>query len=81
MIICPPEFFKTERTKMKFTKETFYRALRTFFQAALGFIAASGAAVFSEDGSSGARSAVIALAGSAAAAGIAAVMNLESEEE
>ena len=59
-------------------KETLRRAVRTFFQAAAGYVAAHlavGAAGFAK-GDETLRGAVIMLAASAVACGLAAVMNL-----
>ena len=62
---------------MKITKETLYRAGRTFLQTAIGYILVN---IFVLDFSSGKetlKAALIGLIVSAAAAGLAAVMNLE----
>ncbi|MBQ7670259.1 MAG: hypothetical protein IJS45_06015 [Clostridia bacterium] len=56
-------------------KETFRRAVRTFFQAAIGYFAANAALVNFDDGTAFKR-VLIGLVASAAACGIAAVMNL-----
>ena len=63
---------------MKKYKETLRRAARTFFQAAAGCVAAhlAAAAAGFADGTRTLRSVIFTLAASAAAAGIAAVMNL-----
>ena len=61
---------------MKFTKETAYRALRTFLQA---FIPALAVGIVEADGSI-TRGAIITLIVPAISAGIAAVMNLEKED-
>ena len=69
---------------MKFTKETARRALRTFIQAAVGFIASNVVLQVSGvawDDISTIKSAVIGLIASALAAGAAAVMNLEKEDD
>ena len=65
---------------MKFTKETWRRALRTFLQAAVSYIAVNLCVV--DFGSEGEvlTSALIGLGASALAAGIAAVMNMEKPE-
>lgn len=64
---------------MKFTKETLKRALRTFFQTAIAYIAVNIAVIdFTEK--EAVKSAVIGLVVSAIAAGLAAVMNLEKKE-
>ena len=64
---------------MKFTKETLRRALRTFIQVAVSYIAANLCVVdFTAEGEVLA-SALLGLVVSALAAGIAAVMNLEKK--
>lgn len=64
---------------MKFTQETLKRALRTFFQTAIAYVAVNIAVVdFTQK--EAAKSAVIGLIVSAVAAGIAAAMNLEKDE-
>lgn len=65
---------------MKFTKETWRRALRTFLQAAASYIAVNICVVDFNAGSDVLKSALIGLGASALAAGIAAVMNLEKPE-
>ena len=65
---------------MKFTKETLHRALRTFLQAALAYIAVNLAAVDFASGREAARSALLGLAVCAVAAGLSAAMNLERKE-
>ena len=65
---------------MKFTKETWRRSLRTFIQAAVAYIAANIFVVdFAAEGEV-LTSALVGLAVSAIAAGIAAVMNTEKPE-
>ncbi|MBQ9228781.1 MAG: hypothetical protein IJ168_08130 [Eubacterium sp.] len=64
---------------MRFTKQTAKKALRTFIQAALAYIAVNIAIVDFTSGKEAARSALIGLAVSATAAGLAAVMNLEKQ--
>ena len=65
---------------MKFTKETWRRALRTLVQTAVAYIAANLCVVdFSAEGEV-LTSALVGLGVSALAAGIAAVMNLEKSE-
>ena len=65
---------------MKFTKETWRRALRTFLQAAVSYIAVNLCVVdFNSEGDV-LTSALIGLGASALAAGIAAVMNMEKPE-
>lgn len=65
---------------MKFTKETWRRALRTLIQTAIAYIAANLCVVdFSAEGEV-ITAALVGLGVSALAAGIAAVMNLEKPE-
>lgn len=65
---------------MKFTKETWRRALRTFIQAAVAYLAANLFVVdFTAEGEV-LTSALVGLVVSALAAGLAAVMNLEKSE-
>ena len=65
---------------MKFTKETWRRALRTFIQVAVSYIAANLCVVdFTAEGEV-LGSAIMGLVISALAAGIAAVMNLQKPE-
>ena len=66
---------------MKFTKETARRMLRTFIQAAAGFLATTGITVLATNDYNVTKSILIGLIGSALAAGIAAVMNLEDGEK
>ena len=66
---------------MKFTKETARRMLRTFVQAAAGFLATTGISVLTTNDYNVSKSILIGLAGSALAAGIAAVMNLQDKNE
>lgn len=64
---------------MMFTKETWRRALRTFIQVVVGYIATN---IFVVDFSAAAdvwKSALVGVIVSALAAGIAAVMNLEKK--
>ena len=65
-------------------KEWLYRALRTFFQAASGYLAANLVTVLSDadpsDGSAWER-VLCGLITAAVAAGIAAVMNRQKREE
>lgn len=64
---------------MTFTKETLRRALRTFIQAFVAYVAAN---LFVVDFSAGVevwKSALIGVLMSALAAGMAAVMNLEKK--
>lgn len=62
---------------MRFTKETARKAARTFLQTALGYIAVNLAVVDFTADKKIVESALIGLAVSAVAAGIAAAMNLE----
>lgn len=65
----------------RFTKETAKRAVRTFGQAAVGYIVANLAIVDFSSGKEVAKSALIGLCMSALAAGLSAVMNLQKKEE
>ena len=65
-------------------KEWLYRALRTFFQAAAGYLAANLLPVFTEaenGGGSVSGQILTGLITAAIAAGIAAVMNRKEKEE
>lgn len=63
---------------MKFTKESFIRAVRTFFQSVIAYVLVNIAVVdFSNDNET-IRSALIGLIISAIAGGISAVMNMEN---
>lgn len=62
---------------MKFTKETWRRTLRTFLQTAVAYIAANMCVIDFTAETEVLSSALIGLAVSALAAGLAAVMNLE----
>lgn len=65
---------------MKFTKETWRRALRTLIQTAVAYVAANLCVVdFTAEGEV-LTSALVGLGVSALAAGIAAVMNLQKKE-
>lgn len=64
---------------MKFTKETLYRALRTFLQAALAYLAVNLVAIDPAGDKNALRTTLIGLAVSATAAGLAAAMNLEKK--
>ena len=65
---------------MKFTKETWRRALRTLLQTAAAYVAANLCVVdFTAEGEV-LTSALVGLVVSALAAGIAAVMNLEKSK-
>ncbi|MBQ7203442.1 MAG: hypothetical protein IJS03_05415 [Eubacterium sp.] len=65
---------------MKFTKQTFFRALRTFCQSALSYMLVNIAAYDYTVRGEEAKSIAIGLAVSSLAAGFAAVMNLEEGE-
>ena len=62
---------------MKFTKETAKKTIRTFIQAAVGYIAVNLAVIDFTAGKEVVKSALIGLGVAAVAAGIAAIMNLE----
>ena len=62
-------------------KEPVKRAVRTFGQAAAGYIIANLAVVDFSSGKDVAKSALIGLGVSALAAGLSAVMNLQKAEE
>lgn len=66
---------------MKFTKETLRRALRTFLQAVISYIAVNLCVVDFNAESEVFTSALIGLGVSALAAGISAVMNLEKKDD
>lgn len=66
---------------IKFTKETARRALKTFLQAALAYIAMNLAGVDFTGDRDMIKTALIGLALSAISAGIAALMNLQPSEE
>lgn len=61
----------------RFTKTTLKRALRTFLQAVIGFVATTGVSVMISNDYRLTENLVFGLIGSALAAGIAAIMNLE----
>lgn len=63
--------------KRKFTKETLRRAWRTFIQTAVAYIAANLCVIDFSAGKDIVYSALFGLGVSAAAAGLAAIMNLE----
>lgn len=65
---------------MKFTKETAKRMFRTFFQAVIACIVANLTLIDFSSGKDVVKSAILSLCGSAVAAGIAAVMNLQNPE-
>lgn len=64
---------------MRFSKETARRALRTFIQTALAYIAVNLAAIDFNGEKEIVKSALIGLCVSAIAAGLSAVMNLEKK--
>lgn len=66
---------------MKFTKETLYRALRTFLQAAGGYLVTNLVLINFTAEYDVVKSAVVGLGVSAFAAGLAAVMNLEETND
>ena len=66
---------------MKFTKETLKRMLRTFLQAAIACIVAGFATIDFSNEKEVIKSAIFGLCGSAIAAGIAAVLNLQPIEQ
>lgn len=66
---------------MNITKNTIRRALRTFIQTALGYVAVNCAVIDFSAEKQVLKSAVVGLCVSAASAGISAVMNLEEKEE
>lgn len=66
---------------MKITKETIRRTVRTFLQAAAGFLATTGISVLVTNDYSITKDIILGIAGSALAAGVAAVMNLESNND
>lgn len=65
---------------MKFTKETFNRMIRTFFQTAVSYIAVHIATVDFSESRNLIRAALTGIGVSAAAAGLSAVMNLEKSK-
>ena len=65
---------------MKFTKETLRRAWRTFIQTAAAYVAANLCVIDFTASKDVIHSALFGLAVSAAAAGLAAIMNLEKKE-
>ncbi|MCI6360545.1 MAG: hypothetical protein MR773_01625 [Eubacterium coprostanoligenes] len=66
---------------MKFTKDTLNRAIRTFLQAALGYFSVNLVYIsFSEDKAT-LKNTIIGFVIAGVSAGIAAVMNLESEDD
>lgn len=65
---------------MKITKNTVKRALRTFLQSAIAYITVNALCIDYGTEADGIENAIIGLAISALAAGIAGVMNLERVE-
>ncbi len=66
---------------MKITKNSAKRALRTFVQAAVAYFTVNIALINFDSEKSAIKSALIGLAVSTLAAGLAAVMNLEGKED
>ena len=66
---------------MKSYKETIRRSVRTFFQAALGYIVTNLTLVTMGYENADIKTALIGLFTAAVAAGLAAVMNLPGKEE
>lgn len=64
---------------MKATKETFKRAVRTFCQTAIGYIAVNVTLIDFGSGKEVIESAIAGLIVSAIASGLSAVMNLEAK--
>ena len=62
---------------MKFTKESLYRAMRTFIQAMLGYVAVNVVFVDFSSSREVLKTALMGLLVSAVSAGLSAVMNLE----
>ena len=62
---------------MKFTKESLYRAMRTFIQAMLGYVAVNVVLVDFSSSREVLKTALMGLLVSAVSAGLSAVMNLE----
>lgn len=65
---------------MNITKNTIKRALRTFIQTALGYVAVNCAVIDFSAEKQVLKSAVVGLCVSAVSAGISAVMNIEKKE-
>lgn len=68
------------KTTKKFTKETLRRAGRTFLQTAIAYLAANLCVIDFTASKDVIYSALFGLAVSAAAAGLAAIMNMETVE-
>ncbi len=66
--------------KYKITKQTLTRAGRTFIQAFLGYVIINAAVIDFSDDKEVLKSSIVCFLVSAAAAGLAAVMNLETPE-
>lgn len=66
---------------MKITKNSVKRALRTFVQAAVAYFTVNIALINFDSEKNAIKSALIGLAVSTLAAGLAAVMNLEGKED
>lgn len=65
---------------MRITTTTLKRALRTFIQSALAYVAVNAALLDYTGNSASVNNALIGLCVSALAAGLAAVMNLEKKD-
>ena len=63
---------------MRFTTETLKRTVRTFLQAAISYIVVNAVAIDFTSGEEVVKSALLGLIVAAIAAGLAAVMNLET---
>lgn len=66
---------------MKFTKASLKRALRTFIQAVIAYLAVNIVLIDFTDGKAALSTALTGLATSAVAAGLSAVMNLERKAD
>lgn len=66
---------------MKFTKETLYRMIRTFLQAALGYFSVNIVYISFSGDKATIKNTVIGFIIAGVSAGLAAVMNLEKEDE
>ena len=62
---------------MKFTKNTIYRAFRTFIQSSLAYIIVNATLIDFSSSNDALKSALIGLLLSSIAAGLTAIMNLE----
>ena len=66
---------------MKFTKETLYRMIRTFLQAALGYFSVNIVYISFSGDKATIKNTIIGFIIAGVSAGLAAVMNLEKEDE